>query len=188
MRVFAALPLPPEAAAALQRTIAVLAARADRLRWVNPQGLHLTLHFFGEIDDAAVAGLRSLWDDPGLASPPIPSSFGELGQFPERGAPRVVWVGFGRGAAEIVSYQQRLAARLAARGFAPDPRGFSPHVTLARNPGSRLAPEWRAGVEAPRLDFAIEHCVLFQSILEPRGARYVPLRDVRFGVQNRWSR
>jgi 2'-5' RNA ligase len=188
MRVFAALPLPPEAVAALQRTIAELASRADRLRWVNPQGLHLTLHFFGELEAEAVARLGSLWDEPALASPPIPSSFGALGQFPERGSPRVVWVGIGRGAGEIVSYQQRLASRLASMGYPPDPRGFSPHVTLARNPGSRLAADWRAGVEPPRLDFAIEHCVLFQSILEPRGARYVALRDARFGVQNRWSR
>ncbi len=183
MRVFAALLLPPEAVEALQRTMAKLKGdRAGRLRWVQPQGLHLTLHFFGELDDAAVARVASLWDDPDLASEPISASFGALGQFPERGNPRVVWVGIGGGAEEVVAYQRRLAARLAAMGYPEEPRGFSPHVTLARNQGERLEPGWRAGVEAPRLDFTIADCVLFQSILEPRGARYVPLRDVRFAV------
>lgn len=185
MRVFAALPLPAEAVAALRRTTEQLRSRAPGLKWTDSQGLHLTLHFFGELDSGEVERVGALWDDAALASDPIEARFSRFGEFPEQGNPRVLWVGIGEGAERIVSYQRRFAARLATLGYAEDPRGFSPHVTLARNRGERLAEGWMAGVEAPALAFSIVDCVLFQSILGPRGARYVPLRDLRFAKEPR---
>jgi 2'-5' RNA ligase len=180
MRVFAALPLPGEVVQALRPLVSSLAARWSGLRPVRTMGLHLTLHFFGEVDDGSVRRLVDLWNDPGIGGPPLHVSFGGLGKFPEQGSPRVIWIGIGEGAARVCAYQRMLESRIAALGFREDPRGFSPHITLARAGSPQPPPDALAEFAAPRLDFAIGECVLFQSILAPRGPTYVPLATATF--------
>jgi len=180
MRVFAALPLPDEAVRALRPLATALGARWSGLRPVRTEGLHLTLHFFGEVDEGGVRSLVGLWKDPALRGPAPAVSFGELGRFPERGSPRVVWIGFGEGAERVCAFQRLLESRIAALGFREDPRGFSPHVTLARAGTTALPSGLLEGFAPPRLDFVFGECVLFQSILGPRGPTYVPLATVTF--------
>ncbi len=180
MRVFAALPLPPAAIAALALVQSQLRVRCPSLRPTGAAGMHLTLHFFGEVDEDGVRQLVALWRDPVLREPAIAASLGPLGTFPPRGSPRVAWIGLERGAEAVAAFQGRLAGRLDELGFRGDPRGFSPHVTLARSGPSSPPPGLLDGLVAPRLDFAFTECVLFQSILGPRGPSYVPLAALTF--------
>jgi 2'-5' RNA ligase len=180
MRVFAALPLPREALDALAPLRAALTARWPGLRPVRTDGLHLTLHFFGEVDEGGVRRLAGLWRDPGLRGPALAVAFGSLGRFPELGSPRVIWIGIGGGAGPVCDFQRALESRIAALGFREDPKGFSPHLTLARTGMPAPPSELLDGFAAPRLDFAFEECVLFQSILGPHGPTYVPLSAIQF--------
>ncbi len=180
MRVFAALPLPPAAIETLTAVQTALRGRCRSIRPTGVAGMHLTLHFFGEVDEGGVKRLAELWRDPVLRGPRIAASLGPLGAFPPRGSPRVLWVGLDRGADAVRTFQGMLAGRLEELGFRGDPRGFSPHVTLARA-GSPAPPAGLLeGIAAPRLDFAFVECVLFESILGPRGPSYVPLAAVTF--------
>jgi 2'-5' RNA ligase len=180
MRVFAALPLPTAAIDVLAPVQRELRERCRSLRPTGAAGMHLTLHFFGEVDEGGVRRLVALWSDPALREPLIAASLGPLGVFPPRGSPRVVWVGLDRGAEAVCAFQGRLAGRLAELGFRGDPRGFSPHVTLARAGSAAPQAGLLEGLPAPRLDFAFAECVLFESILGPRGPSYVPLAAVTF--------
>ena len=65
---------------------------------------------------------------------------------------------------------------LSPLGYREDPRGFSPHITLARNASTVMEREWGDGVPVPGMDFIFSEIVLYQSILGPAGAEYVPLR------------
>lgn len=180
MRVFAALPLPHEALAALAPLGAALAARWPGLRPVRSGDRHLTLHFFGEVDEGGVRRLVALWRGPHLRGPALAVSFGNLGRFPDRGSPRVIWVGIGSGAEAVCAYQRKLESRISELGFREDPKGFAPHVTIARSGARPLPPAVTEGFAAPRLDFIFGECVLFQSILAPSGPTYVPLAAVAF--------
>ena len=180
MRVFAALPLPREAVDALAPLVTALHARWEGLRPARTEGFHLTLHFLGEVDEGGVRRLVELWRDPRLRGPALAASFGALGRFPERGSPRVIWIGIGDGAARVCDFQRALESRIAALGFREDPKDFSPHVTLARAGAPPPPPDALEGFAAPRLDFAFGECVLFQSILAPRGPTYVPLSAISF--------
>jgi len=180
MRVFAALPLPPTAIDALVPVQAALRGRWRGLRLTGAAAMHLTLHFFGEVDAGGVQRLLGLWGGTGLRGPRLAVSFGPLGTFPPRGSPRVVWVGIGAGAQGVCGYQAALAAHLEALGFLGDPRGFSPHLTLARA-GPTAPPSGLVdGLAAPRLEFSFAECVLFESILGPRGPTHVPLAAATF--------
>lgn len=185
MRVFAALPLPARAVEAIQGVLVPLARRYPRLRVVKPAGIHITLHFFGELSDPAVRELGALWDDPDMSGTVIRASLGPVGQFPARGSPRVIWVGVDKGASELASYAERFQSLIGRLGYAPDPRGFTPHITIARNPGERMDPGWARELGPLAVDFPFSECVLFQSILSPRGADYVRLRQAVFSGEAR---
>jgi 2'-5' RNA ligase len=183
MRVFAALPLPRGAAALIDAALEPVRRRSPRLRWVQSPAFHVTLHFFGELDEPQRSALRGVFEDPALRGALIPCSLGPLGQFPEQGRPSTLWVGIERGASEMRGFWELFETRLLPLGFRSDARGFHPHVTVARVGGASLGPEWSSGVAVPDGEFLVEECVLYQSLLERTGARYVPLARIEFGKE-----
>jgi len=150
--------------------------------------MHATLHFFGEIADAAVSALKGVFGDPVLRVPAIPARLGMAGQFPPAGSPRVLWVGFEKGGDEMGAFWRLFHSKIAPLArfggagaeWLPDARGFTPHITVARNNRDTLDERWREELDVPSEDFLMEQCVLFQSILGREGARYVPLARIAF--------
>lgn len=181
MRLFIAADLPAavrDALAAEQTRIAVvLAGSGSRLKWVKPDQAHLTLVFIGNVDDARVPPVvDSVGADIDL--PPFNAVFEGAGVFPPRGAPRVLWIGVGSGARELIDVQHALAARVAAIGLPIEDRAFHPHLTLARWRESRSSDRDRAMAAAPRGVVARAHiggATLYQSRLSPAGPTYTAL-------------
>jgi len=188
MRVFAALELPPGVREGIAGAFSKARSLAPKAKWVATEAMHLTLHFFGEIPEAEIEGFTPVFDDPALRGPPIRAELGAAGFFPGGGPPRVLWVGLAKGVEETGAFWGRFTARLEAlraergplRDWVPDSRGFSPHVTVARAGAVPLSRHWADEAAVPSGEFLIERCVLFQSILGPAGARYVPLKTILF--------
>jgi RNA 2',3'-cyclic 3'-phosphodiesterase len=181
MRIFAALPLPKTAAAAIAGGLAEAREHYPHINWVKESAMHLTLHFFGEMPDACVEFLMRVFDDPGLRRPPIPARLGLPGQFPRKGPPNVLWMGLDRGTEEMRDYWDLFESKIVPLHLQPDPRGFQPHVTVARTGKAPMDSRWVDHVRVPSLDFEVAECVLFQSMLGRAGAVYVPLRSIGFG-------
>ena len=173
IRAFVALELDERlraALAALQDRFRVLAG----LRLVRPEGVHLTLRFLGWSTEEQLEALAPRLESAASACPAFEARVAGLGTFPERGAPRVLWLGIElpQPVFELQSVCER-AAR--AAGFAPEERPFAPHLTLGR---------FRERVPRPKLapvelgPTRIDSLALFQSALRRDGAVYTPL--VRF--------
>lgn len=129
MRAFVALDLPAPVRAQLQETAQALRAVAD-VRLVRPEHLHVTLQFLGQIEPAQADAIgeriaRGPW-------PALSLRLCGLGQFPERGAPRVLWAGLAGDVEQLAALAERLAAATAATGIAREDRPFTAHVTLGR--------------------------------------------------------
>ena len=163
MRLFAALPLPASIIPALMHAIEPARLRASRAKWVASEGLHITLHFFGDCTEAQVEALKKACGDPSLRLPAMAARLGDVGQFPSRGAPRVLWAGFHRGEVSMRAYWGIFESRMAPLGWQSDPRGFTPHVTLARVGSAEIPQDWAKGISMPSMDFIMDECVLFQS-------------------------
>lgn len=188
MRLFVAADLPDdvrEKIAAEQRRIAAMlggkkrepSRRVGIPRWVNLDHAHLTLVFLGEVDDArGTAVMESIGRDVDLETFEI--AFESVGVFPPRGAPRVLWIGIGAGAAPLAALQRELAQRIAALGIALEDRPFHPHLTLARWRDSRPADRARVLQAAPHGVVArarIAGATLYRSTLSSDGPIYTPL-------------
>lgn len=112
----------------------------DRLRrcaapvtWVDPQRLHLTLHFLGDdVPRGALPDLCAALDAAATACPPIDVVFAGVGAFPDLARPRVIWLDLQRGAEPLGRLHAALAARLRSLGHHVEERPFRPHLTLGR--------------------------------------------------------
>ncbi|MCU8591810.1 MULTISPECIES: RNA 2',3'-cyclic phosphodiesterase [Streptomyces] len=137
MRLFAAV-LPPEGVtASLADEVAALRGLpgAEGLRWTGRPGWHLTLAFYGEVDDDAVPDLSARLERAARRTPPFGLALRGGGQF---GRGRVLWAGVaGTGGGDLPALRL-LAGRAEAAGRrAGLPTGahrrYTPHLTLARS-------------------------------------------------------
>jgi 2'-5' RNA ligase len=124
MRCFVAVELPSlmrEEIGRLQSRIAT-----DGLRLVKPELVHITIKFLGDVPEGNVGPVTEALGKVRFA--PFPVRVLGMGAFPGR-AVRVVWLGLAGNFQELYLNVEQALKPL---GFAPEARGFSPHVTLAR--------------------------------------------------------
>ncbi|MBP7691484.1 MAG: RNA 2',3'-cyclic phosphodiesterase [Anaerolineales bacterium] len=134
VRVFAALELPD---AVVHRLAAVMmalraAVPARSVRWARPEGLHLTLQFYGEVDRERVPALETALAAAAAGAEPLTLNLAGLGAFPTAARARVVWVGVAGDLERLRALQAAVEAGGRPLGFQPDERGFHPHLTLGR--------------------------------------------------------
>jgi len=184
VRLFVAAELPAQLRAAFASVQEEMAGAPLSVRWVRPEGIHLTLKFLGEVGEARLAEIQTTLRESGAAIAPFVLEAAGASVFPARGAPRLVWVEV-RG---NLPAARRLAAAIdsaATRvGFPPETREFRPHLTLGRVKGPGRG-DWRAILERAGLqatgEFEVSEHVLFESRLGPGGAVYRPIERFRLG-------
>ena len=177
IRAFIAIPVPTALRDRLAAEQARLRERLPRASWVRPAGIHLTLHFLGDISPNLAGRLG-----PELASACAPltafqATGAGLGVFPGPSRPRVLWVGVSRGE-ELAGIHRACRSVLARRKLRIERRPWRPHLTLAR---FRQRPP-REGVAALEATLAeppdqlgslpVDEVCLYRSELRPDGARY----------------
>jgi 2'-5' RNA ligase len=192
-RTFVAVELEDPARAYLAREIGRLGRALPRVRWVDPAGIHLTLAFLGELDDARLAAVEAAAEIAARAAHPFTLEVAGLGTFGPPTAPTVVWAGVGGNLPRLGALRETLTVALEVRGFARDARPFSPHLTLARL-RDPLAPDdaarlrqlvAAAGVRAPVLTpdalIPVDQISIMQSEQLRPLSRYTRLRAVGLG-------
>ena len=174
MRLFAAVPLPDPARTQVLKLLSRLREGGWPVRWINDQGLHITLKFFGEVanDRLDVIGEALRYAAHGAGA--LSLRLGELGAFPTRSRPRVLWVGV-EGPPALELLQDRIERGSEAIGFPPEGAPFQPHVTLGRVREGQRVPaggleDYADGFE--QVPFTAQELVLYESMLTTSGPRY----------------
>ena len=182
LRAFIAVDVEDEAILARIKDLqARLAATDAVLKLVEPGNIHITLWFLGNITpfmaERIYEGMRK------LSFKPFRVELTGVGAFPRQTRPRVVWIGVGRGSDELRAIYEQLKGILRPFGFRPDPKGFTPHVTVARV--KRHGPELvRTIMECSTEQFGVfeaREVRLKKSVLTPRGPIYSTLYSVEAG-------
>ncbi len=158
-----------------------LAACDAAVKWVEPENLHLTLKFFGNIDDVETYSIAKSMKSVARSFDPLRVSLQSVGAFPSTDKPRVVWVGATEGVDQLRDLHGKLDAALDSLGYARERRQFHPHVTLGRvvgAPSHPLTEALSALSEAGCGQIELSSMVLFRSELQKNGAVYTPLATV----------
>jgi 2'-5' RNA ligase len=167
-RLFSGLELPED----VRERLALVRGPLPGAKWVEPESLHITLRFAGDIDNRVADELAGFLDD--VAADAFEIRINGLGSFGGH-TPRVIWAGVEGG--ESLAALHRAHERAArSAGLEPNAQTFRPHVTLARLRGTR--PDAvarflgsRGGLRLP--PFLVSRFVLFSSRPGSGGGPYV---------------
>jgi RNA 2',3'-cyclic 3'-phosphodiesterase len=155
------------------------------IRWVRPEGIHLTLKFFGDIPPGDVANISSVVEKAAAGVDPLALAIGGTGVFPDLRRPRVLWLGMTGDVERLLILQRELEGELQRIGFPREERPFRPHLTLGRIRSSRGMADLAKVLEKGRAydagRFVAAGLSLFRSELTPRGALYTRLKWFPFG-------
>jgi 2'-5' RNA ligase len=174
MRLFVAVPIPHPAREQILTLLGRLREGGWPVRWVHDEGLHMSLKFFGEVAPERLDVIQEALRFAAAGSGAQSLCLGELGAFPSRSRPRILWVGV-EAPATLELLQDRIERGCEAIGFPPEGAPFQPHVTLGRvREGQRLPPggldDYADGFQ--QVPFVAEQLVLYESLLTTGGPRY----------------
>jgi 2'-5' RNA ligase len=156
----------------------IIQTNAD-VKLVEPKNIHVTVRFLGEINPEMVEKVYSAMKN--VKYTPFNIQLTGLGVFPTINYPRIVWAGITDGSEQLKRIWEQLEPQLHDLGFAPEPEGFTPHLTIARV---------RSGANKQRLVDLVERhenydfgnirgdCLkLKKSQLSPKGPAYTTLKE-----------
>jgi RNA 2',3'-cyclic 3'-phosphodiesterase len=174
MRLFLAIPLPDALCAELGRRTAALRSELPPATWVRPEAMHLTLHFFGEREPERATAIAAALAAPLAAHAETSLHLARAGAFP-RARPRVVWIDL-EGSSALEAMQRTVRETLAALDEPLDDRPFRAHLTLARCKARFRRPHQErlaaAFANLAGISFPVREVVLYESVLDPGGARH----------------
>lgn len=148
----------------------------------------MTLAFIGHVPEAQLGPAADAVRAAAARLQPFDVVLDEIGHFPERGRPNVVWLGVGAGAEDLGRLGAAVRAALRERGVPFDDKPFRSHVTLARVQRDLAAPDERllrsalATLDRPSLGFRADTVHLVESRLSPKGPRYSSLEAIPLGA------
>ena len=190
MRAFVAIELPLSLKTALAGVGAQLRAALpnQRVRWVAPSHIHLTIKFLGEISSMQADDLAGDLLPVAVQLLPIRLALGAAGCFSQRGMPGALWVGLSGEKTPLNGLQRAVEAAALARGHKLETRAFRPHLTLGRFGLGRpaaAAPLVAAALQNAAVPKSVEWTArdfsLMRSELLQGGARYTCMHKFELG-------
>ncbi|HXB55744.1 MAG TPA: RNA 2',3'-cyclic phosphodiesterase [Vicinamibacteria bacterium] len=178
VRAFVALAIGSGLRARIAELMGEIRHRVPGVRFVRPEGIHLTLRFLGSTLPAQIQQLGPRLQGLAAACPPSEAQISGLGLFPPRGSPRVLWLGVSL-APPVLALQAACEEAAVGVGFPRETRPFRSHLTLGR---------WRERAPSPELPPAdlgkvsLESLVLYRSEVGREGALYTPLASFLLGA------
>lgn len=185
MRLFIALDLSGKQKNELHRLQQKIKGHLEGVKWVNPEGMHLTLKFLGEVEPARIAAIVEAMQEAALSVEPFDFSFGGGGAFPSPQKARVIFAGLREGDGKVAALASSLEAALAKKGLPAETRAFTPHLTLGRLryplPGEKIN-KFMAEMQTFSTGQSRARAItLYRSRLSRQGATYSMQRQIKIG-------
>ena len=146
--------------------------------WSRPENIHLTIKFFGNVDQAKVPSISAAAARVVKEFSPVQIEVGKTGVFPRPSRPQVLWIGIDDRSGALSKLQERLEDEFALEGFPKEDRAFRPHLTIARirkpQNANQLA-EVHLGLEFSTVAVRLDEFILFRSELSSKGSKYTAI-------------
>jgi 2'-5' RNA ligase len=187
IRTFIAVEVSPEVKRRAREWIEALQRAAIQARWVDPESMHITLQFLGNVQAELIP---QICQHVAAAVKPLEAfdvTCTDLGAFPSWHRPRVLWLGIGSGYEELVALQSSVEQSLKSLGYRGETRRFEPHLTLGRLrtptaiPDATLARIRQAFAARSAVSFDVSEVVVFSSQLTRQGPIYEAMGRAELG-------
>ncbi|MCF8229328.1 MAG: RNA 2',3'-cyclic phosphodiesterase [Bacteroidales bacterium] len=182
-RLFAAIKLHPtdkflELFGQLQNQL-----KQDKIKWVDPQKIHITLKFFGDTTEENIDEIAGAMDDAVFDASPFELQMHNVGIFGSSYKPRVIWFGI-EASEKLRSLYQNLKVNLEELGYKYDRQNFVPHLTVGRIRHIQNKRYFQQVINRFKDEDIqkekIDRLILFESILRPQGPEYIVVEEFTF--------
>ena len=179
-RLFYAFELPESLRAQIQQHIQKLrnAVPDATASWSRPENIHLTLKFFGNVDQSKMPAISAAAKRVVQEFSSIEIAVGQTGVFPRPSRAQVLWIGVEDSRGQLLELQQRLEDEVALEGFPKEDRAFHPHLTIARirkPEGAKHLAQAHLGMQFTSVPITLRDLILFRSELSSKGSKYTPV-------------
>lgn len=170
MRLFISIEMPEEIKEYLGTIQQNIDFSKDKVKWVSPNQMHLTLKFLGKVQTDKVKDISAALRQIKVA--PFSVNLGNIGVFPSEDYIRVIWVSLNP-EKEILELQKNIDENL--KTLFEKEKDFKAHITLARvkyieNKEDFIAKLKNIKIESKKID--INNFKLMKSTLTPLGPVY----------------
>ena len=149
------------------------------LKLVEPENLHFTFKFFGDITKEQSEEIINITQGKLEKYQSFPLDIKGIGVFPHPGYMRVIWLGI-KDPEKFSQMQKDLDEEYVKLGFKKE-RSYTPHLTIARVKGSHnkefLADKMDQLKDIDIGEMTVEKLVLKKSELTPVGPIYTDVKD-----------
>jgi RNA 2',3'-cyclic 3'-phosphodiesterase len=179
LRLFVACEVPDEVKETIHQVIEGLRAKSGTdVRWIRPEGVHVTLKFLGEVPAKKLPAVKLAIQEAVVGHSPFELEFSNIGTFGGREGLRIMWVGIAGDVLRLEALVRAMNAALSVVGFEPERRPFRPHLSLGRVK-DEVATRRRAEIEVavgkaavPGSGWRTSQVSLMRSKIGPGGASY----------------
>jgi 2'-5' RNA ligase len=151
---------------------------AERIRWVDPVNMHITLAFLGDTAEKRIGKVSSVIEEACKDYGIFEFNLSGMGVFKNINDPRVIWVGIDP-KEKLEALSNRIIESLRFDDFQPERRGFNPHLTIGRinrlNDRDALKRLLASHETTEFQKVEAREVILFESILMQTGPLYKPL-------------
>ncbi|MBE0650950.1 MAG: RNA 2',3'-cyclic phosphodiesterase [Bacteroidales bacterium] len=152
----------------------------DKIKWIEPQNLHLTLKFLGKTPTEDIKRIDSVLKEVAARHSIFGMSMQNSGIFGSRYDPRVIWLGTDNNQ-DLTALGEDVLNSLDEAGFERDRQNFVPHLTLGRIKQLTNKKYFQDVISQYHETFfqkqVVEQFYLFESILQPSGPVYKVLKS-----------
>ena len=183
MRVFIAVEISESIRSTIAQIQGKLGRTEDKIKWVDPPLIHLTLKFLGEVRKERLGAVIEVAQKIAPKFSPFFMEVKRVGAFPTSSSPRVIWLGVDRGSTNLQRLASELENHLAKDGFSKEKKKWTPHLTLGRVK-SLVEPQKLSGLilgekEVVAGEMEVKEISVIESRLTPSGPIYTVLERIR---------
>ncbi|HYW78168.1 MAG TPA: RNA 2',3'-cyclic phosphodiesterase [Thermoguttaceae bacterium] len=188
VRTFAAVEINAAIRSTAEKLIESLRPAGADVKWVEPQNMHLTLKFLGEVPTNEIPHVCDSVARATAKIDPFEFEVRGAGAFPNATRPRTLWLGAGAGEEAMIALHGHVEKALMKLGYRKEHRRFHPHLTIGRvrqgGPGVQQLGELlkeQSDLEAGKT--TVSHVVVFSSELDRSGPIYQALGRAKLGTK-----
>jgi 2'-5' RNA ligase len=156
-----------------------LTGTGGHLKHVEPDNLHLTLKFLGDIEKPMVDMVSEMVS--GISFNSFNMFVENVGVFPNLRRPATIWAGITEGVTEIMQIFREVDKKLSKIGFERERRKYHPHITISRvrsgKNRDKLIEELMRVSDYSFGGNMVDKIALKKSVLTPKGPIYTTLAE-----------
>ena len=149
--------------------------KQEKIRWVDPENIHITLKFFGECPEHHIPAIEMALEQAASQVQAFKFNILNTGIFGSSYRPRVIWFGI-KPEEQIITLAQTVFDELEKIGIERDRQNFVPHLTVARIKQLEDRDHFQKVIDKYREGFIqkeeVKQFHLFESHLGPKGPKY----------------